>query len=84
MGETAQTTEQPRDCLGLYREKMSDQMRRLVEERDEVKEKFMEEFLAIPTSGERAIRWRACPRSTLRASADKRASFHTWQLSAAR
>ena len=55
LAETAQTTEQPRDRLDHYREKLSDQMRRLVEERDEIKDKLMEEFVANPTSGEKAI-----------------------------
>jgi hypothetical protein len=55
LAETAQTTEQRRDRLDHYREKTSDQMRRLVEERDKVKDKLMEEFVANPTSGEKGI-----------------------------
>ena len=52
MAETAQTTEQPRDRPDLYREKISDQMRRLLEERDEVKENLVRIQTLLPRKGQ--------------------------------
>jgi hypothetical protein len=51
MAETAETTEQPRNRPDLYRKKISDQMRRLLKERGEIKDNLVRIQTLLPRKG---------------------------------